>query len=161
MIALLAIPACAILNRVRGGGFGASVLPGHPRYYVAPVMGAIAFAVSGDPWRAVSFAAAYLIWSLLPWGHCIGLGRYAPDRDAALLEKDALILSRGNPWVALLMLEVIGIVPAAIAVSLLALCLPPLFVAAYEIGWRLRPKAPIELAELLVGALWGALLIWG
>lgn len=32
-------------------------------------------------------------------------------------------------------------------------------VAAYELAWRLRPRNPIWLAEVVTGGLWGLLLV--
>lgn len=160
MIAALIIAAMAFLNRVRGGGFGAEILPGHPRYYVTPVIGILAWLWTGAIIMSVLFAACYLAWSLVPWGHAIGLGRWSPSRAPAPLE-ETLIHWTNNPWLKLLSIEVVGLAPAMVLVSPFAAILPPFFVACYELGWRLRPKAPIELAELLVGVLWGALLVWG
>ena len=155
-----AIPIMAFLNRFRGGGFGAEHLPGHPRYWVTPVVGALAYWHTGNALHAAIFAACYLAWSLVPWGHAIGLGRWSPVRDPAPIE-ETLIHWTDNPWLKLLTIEVVGLFPAMVLVSPFAAAMPPLFVACYEVGWRLRPRAPIELAELLTGGLWGLLLVWG
>lgn len=50
-------------------------------------------------------------------------------------------------------------VPLLLPFGLLALTFPILAVAAYEAAWRIRPANPIWIAELAVGALWGALII--
>ena len=41
----------------------------------------------------------------------------------------------------------------------LALAFAALAVAAYEAAWRIRPANPIWIAELIVGALWGVLIV--
>ena len=156
-----------ILNRVRGGGFGAERLPGHPRYYVAPAVALVAMMLL--PWeQAAAFGTGYLVWSVVPWGWLMCLGRYEPPREISAIESVLLDLSGGNIWIALFLRHAIFVLPGLIAVALLGgrewlvvLALPfgLLAVAAYELGWRLRPRAPIELAEILTGGLWAALLI--
>lgn len=155
MIVLIA--AMAALNHIRGGHLGGNLLPGHPRLWAAAGAIIIATLFIG-PLDALAFGLAFLIWSLTPWGHSIGLGRFAPDRKPEWLE-ELLIGHIPNPWLRLLVLQLIGLAPAIFLVSMLAPLFAVAFVAAYEIGWRLRPSAPTQVAEPLVGALWGLMLV--
>lgn len=152
------IPLMALLNRFRGGGYGAEILPGHPRFYVAPLV-ALLVGLLFDSWHAgVLVGVSYLAWSFMPWGHLIGLGRWSPERPIAWTEGVSLIVGR-NPWMALFLTELVGMSVAIVLVSPWAAVAALAFVGCYELGWRLRPKAPIELAELLVGAVWAALIL--
>lgn len=162
---LLIVPAMALVNAIRGGHFGGDLLPGHPRYWMTAAVFALAFAVM-SPLQAALFAAGFLLWCLPPWGHLIGLGRHQPDRDLSAFEAALLQASRGNPYAALwlrhwlVLLMVLAVSPNQWSVALSAL-LAALIVLAYEAGWRLTPKAPLRTAELITGALLGALLLGG
>lgn len=152
------IPLMALLNRFRGGGFGAEILPGHPRFYVAPMVVMLVGLVV--EWhQGLLVGAAYLAWSFTPWGHLIGLGRWDPPREWSWLETTTFEISNKNPWLALGMIEMIGMSVAIVIFSPWAALAAIAFVGCYEAGWRLRPKAPIELAELLVGGVWGLLIL--
>lgn len=158
MNAIVLVPFMAVLNRFRGGGFGADKLPGHPRFYAAPILFAHVWWLWSLP-DAIAAGVSYLVWSFLPWGHLIGLGRWDPPREYSKLEKGALVFAHGNRYIALGAVEILGMGVATALLSPWALVAAVLFVACYEIGWRLRPTAPIELAELLVGVVWAALLL--
>lgn len=169
MIEYSLIPVMAVLNRVRGGGFGAEALPGHPRYWVSPVVAGLAWVTM--PWQAaLAFGLGYLFWSLWPWGYLMCLGHFQPQgRDISNLELDLLDTAGQNVYVALGLRHML-VLPGLFAAMIfgggpwLVLASPifaALVVGAYAAGWALRPSAPIELAELLVGALWGGLIILG
>ena len=66
------------LNRARGGGLGASALPGHPRLWVSTLLG-LAVAALIDPSTGAAVAASYLMWAWLPWGRWFDLGRSPKD----------------------------------------------------------------------------------
>lgn len=155
---LLLVPFLVVLNRFRGGGFWADKLPGHPRFYAVPLLGLFIWAFWG-PQDAFIVASSYLIWSLMPWGHLIGLGRWDPPRSWSWLESRAMSAAFGNVWLALFFVEVIGMAYAAAVLSPWAAFAAGVFVLCYEAGWALAPKAPIRLAELLVGAVWAALIL--
>jgi hypothetical protein len=164
---LLLVAFCAVLNRFRGGGFGADRLPGHPRFYVAPFVLVLAWLALPFP-AALAFAAGFLLWSWPPWGFLMCLGRWTPiGRPMSSLEWHLLAVSRGNLWLALGLRHLLiwpGLFGAAWFgaapwLPVLALPFAGLAVGSYELGWRLRPGAPIELAEILTGAAWGALLL--
>lgn len=161
MLDLLAIPACAALNRFRGGGLGASDLPGHPRFYAWAIMAGIALAATLDIVTAAGFGLAYLIWSFAPWGHlmCLGRKEHEPSRPYAWIETRLLALSNGNVWFAFGLLHLLFLLPAALMTPW-ALAAPLLIVAAYEMSWRLSPKGEIiRNAEVATGAVWGALVM--
>lgn len=168
MIPLIAIAACAGLNRARGDDrWMPDWLPGRALYYTAPLIGAIA-AILGDISFGAAFGAAFFVWAVGPWGHLIGLGRFAPDRPASSLEAVLIEMAAGNVHVALGLRHLFALpglmLAAAIAGELLlgvaaALAFAALATGAYEIAWRLRPSNPIIVAELLTGALWGGLAV--
>lgn len=153
------IAGAAVLNRVRGGGFGASALPGHPRFYVAPAMGLLSLLVL-SPIAAAALAVAYLAWAWLPWGRWYDLGRMhtEPDRPLSFFEKLITVAGLGNDHFCFTLRNVTGVALAAFLLSPWAFALAPLQTAAYEAGWRFWPRAPIALGELLTGCAWGAFI---
>lgn len=158
MLLLSAIAACAALNRARGDDrWMPDWLPGRALYYTAPLIGAIAAILGGISFGA-AIGAAFFVWGVGPWGHLIGLGRFAPDRPRSELERVLLRLAGGNVHVALALRHAAA-VPFLLPFGLLALTFPILAMAAYEAAWRIRPANPIWIAELAVGALWGALMV--
>jgi hypothetical protein len=159
---LLIIPTCAALNRVRGTdtlkGLG---LPGHGRLYVSPVIAGLAWLAGSSPW----IGAIYLLWSLPAWGRWQDLGRLPDDFAREGVKPDAFEavinkLSFGSDYVALFLRHSLG-TPVAYFVWPWGLAFPFLAVGAYELGWRVTPKAPILTAELIVGAVWGGLICLG
>lgn len=156
---MLAIAACAALNRARGAGedWMPASWPGRAVIYTALSVGLIA-AVFGGLIYGAAFGAAFFVWGLLPWGHLIGLGRFAPDRPLSELERVLLGITGGNVHAAFALRHAVA-VPFILPFGLLALTFPFVAVAAYETAWRIRPANPIWIAELIVGALWGALIV--
>lgn len=155
------VVACAILNRFRGGGFYADRLPGHPRFYVAPVMGSAAWAAGHDPVWAGFFALAWLWWCWLPWGLLMSLGRWKPEREIDRLEEELLSTAGGNIWIAFWLRHLVGFLPIAVLCWWSAIVMPPLIVAAYEASWRWSPRPQvIAFPEMFVGALFGLMLVW-
>jgi len=155
---LIAIAACAVLNRARGDDrWMPDWMPGRALFPVSIAIGLIG-ACFGGLWYGAAFGAAFLVWGVGPWGHLIGLGRFAPDRPRSELERVLLTLAGGNVHVALGLRHAVA-VPFLLPFGLLALTFPFVAVAAYEAAWRIRPANPIWIAELAVGALWGALIV--
>lgn len=166
MILLLPI-ALAILNRLRGDDrWMPSWLPGRALWYVAPLVGLAAWAV--HPWPvALVWAVTYLVWAVAAWGHLYGLSRHQPDRDIDRLSVTLIDVAAGNIHVAFFLRHLL-IVPGLALVSLVsgnwlaigaAVPAAALFVLAYEGAWRWAPRYPILVAELIVGALWGCLIL--
>lgn len=156
--AILTIAACAVLNRARGDDrWMPDWMPGRALIPVSIAIGLIG-ACFGGLWYGAAFGAAFFVWGLLPWGHLIGLGRFAPDRPLSGLERVLLGGTGGNVHVAFGLRHAVAI-PFLFPFGLLALTFPFAAVAAYEAAWRIRPANPIWVAELAVGALWGALIV--
>lgn len=167
----LLILLCAVINRLRGdGSWLPDPLPGRALYYCAALVGGASLLVA-DPRPALAWALAYLIWGSFAWGRWFDLGRL-PDnhgRDAPAKGLEGFIdkLGRGNDHYAFLIRQVLFLVPALALVSVAIMSWVPLVLStpfalailgAYELGWRLTPKQPILTAEVITGALWGALI---
>ena len=160
-LVLVFIVLLAILNRVRGGGFGGDRLPGHPRLYVAAVVGVGSCSVV--PWHtAASAALVYLAWSLLPWGRWADLGRLAPghvDAVRAPSRFEMLIGRLPNDHVRFTARNALALIPAMILIHPAFILLSLAQTAAYEIGWELAPQRSFEPQELLTGALWAVFIV--
>lgn len=159
----LIIPLLAALNRARGDGrWMPSWLPGRALYWIAPLVGLLAWTVH-PPLVAAAFVLAYLAWAAPAWGMLFGLGRYQPDREIDGLSAALLEIAGGNVHIAFFLRHLL-ILPGLFLVALLsgsvwpfAIAIPAaaLFVLSYELSWRWAPRHPILVAELIVGALWG------
>jgi hypothetical protein len=170
LLSLLIVAITAALNRVRGAKHDyVPFLPGRAILWVTAVVAGLAFIVHGA-WAAAAFAAGYLFWGLWPWGHLQVLGRLTAEqigRPPSELEALLLKLARGNIHVALGLRHLFvlpGLAAAAwFGAPLYLVALAPVFavltVVAYEAMWRVSPSNPIWLAEIITGALWGALLV--
>jgi hypothetical protein len=166
VLPLIVIPLMAVLNRLRGGGWWAVHLPGHPRWYVIAAVLGLAIWRLDDYIAAAMFAAAYGVWSLLPWGHLYSFGRWMPPRPASHLERALLELTRYHYWAAMVLLHGIG---AAFLAPLIwwewpgpelsaTVLLPVLITAVHEIAWSADEAHAIPRADLATGALWGVYL---
>jgi hypothetical protein len=162
---IVLVPIMALVNAARGGNFGAEGLPGHPRWWATIAVFFVALAAL--PWpQAALFAAGFLLWCLPPWGHLMCLNRYAPPRPISTLEISLMWLCCGcvhgalwlRHWLILPMVFAATWSPWALVVAPAIACF---IVLAYELGWRLTPAAPIRTAEILTGAILGALLLSG
>lgn len=163
LIACGLVIACALLNRVRGGGFCGDRLPGRAVFWVAPAVGVLALPVS--PWPvALAWSVGFLLWGLPAWGFTLSrLGGYVPDRQPDAFEA---ALS-GLPPIVAVALRMALVAPAIVAVSwligdwrfLLAL---PAFVAAvttiYAVLFRTLGSHDWQRAELATGACWGVMI---
>lgn len=162
-------PVLAILNRMRGDDtWMPKWLPGRALFYVAPFVGLITWVVASWP-IALTVAGTYLTWALTGWGRWFDLGRMPPlTRERSALERAIEAISFGSDHIALFWRHML-ITPGLALISYLTL--NPLYLAAaplialafvlcYEIAWRVDPRGePIRLAELIVGALWGVLIV--
>lgn len=164
ILAIAAVVACAVLNRVRGTDVlhDKLHLPGHGRLYVSPAIGGVAYAVGVAPLYAAGFAVAYFVWSWFAWGRWFDLGRledgFAREgKKPDPLERAIAAVSFGSDYVALFLRHCLAL-PVAYLSWPYGLAFPFVAVAAYEVGWRVTPKKPIRTAEVLVGAAWGALI---
>jgi hypothetical protein len=171
MIYVLVIAACAVINRLAGGGWPVTIAQGTPwrfafgRIQCAAAIGLVALAL--HPWPvALAFGAGFLFWRLFGWGHLISLGRKsgATARPATGVDK-ILVESIGPHWG--LFARMLFVLPGLIAVAylmgnaalpLLTIPFAALAAGAYEIWWRIKPD-PIGPAEMSVGVLWGILIV--
>ena len=165
MLFIPIILACAALNRVRGGGFYGDLLPGRALFWVAPVIGLLAWTV--HPWPvAAAFAAGYLFWGLFSWGFTMSLlGWRYPSRAMTWLE--SVLLALGPPFVGAVVRHLF-VLPGVIAVSYLLsapiflLSAPVFALVSTEIYRRLFWSADNDdwrNAEIGVGAVWGVLIL--
>lgn len=164
MIAIATIALLALLNRARGDDrWMPAWLPGRALWYVAPLVGLLAWAV--HPWPvAAAWTLTYLVWALPGWGHLYGLGRYTPDREVDRLTAALLKVSGGDVHFAFFLRHLFLAIPIPLLsltsgaewLPWVATVAAWLFVGAYEASWRWAPRHPILVAELIVGALWGA-----
>lgn len=156
------IVACAILNRVRGGGFGGDKLPGRPIIYVAPIIGAITLFYA-DWVVALLMTITYLIWGIPAWGHTMAqLGDYRPNRPMTGLEE---LLNIGYIGAVIRMMFVLP-GTAAIAFYLkqelytfTAVVFALLATHAYKFFQFNIKDDSWQNAEIASGAIWGATLI--
>jgi hypothetical protein len=159
----LIVLACAVLNRVRGTDVLKKVgLPGHGRLYVSPVIGGLAWFAGVAPLYAAGFAAAYFFWSLFAWGRWFDLNRLPEgfnregDKPDAL--EGAIMSLTRDDYVALFIRHCLAL-PVAYLAWPFGLAFPFLAVAAYEVGWRVKPMWAVLIGEVIVGTVWGALII--
>lgn len=175
----LTILCAALINRFRGGGVISADLPGHRRFWAAPLMAGLA-ALHLDWLSALLFGACWLLWAVLPWGRWYTLGR--GDRDwsgkanwfeeliegAPSFEVPAIDFgpagSTGriiDDHMRLSLRNLIALLPALFF-------FPPVFLIvlfgmslAYEVAWRIIPedRGPTGYAEWATGALWGLALV--
>lgn len=168
----LIIPLAALANRIRGGGFFASYLPGHARLWAAPAMGLLSV-LAGAGWlEALAWGAGYFLWSTLPLNRWDSLGRTVQTKEPTLLEDAIENLAwnirlpyyHGPLW----MRECLGILPCLTAVSCLAgpwwlWSLAPLYalaaVAVTEAAHRVAPGRFRPVSEPLVGCCWAVLFL--
>lgn len=167
----------AVLNRARGGLFGAGFFGVRWLYVVSGVLAAALTLAYG--WRfGLGWGLAFLAWGSPPWGRWYDLGRlpenYArsgPPKEWSY-EWAVERLSGGSDHVRLFLRHLV-LVPALAAPALLlgAHWLPligipaaALLVGSYEAGWQLcergitRADKPINNAEWFAGLIWGGLI---
>lgn len=159
-----------VLNRLRGdASWMPSWLPGRALYYVSAAIG-LASLLLFEPRIALAWSLAYLIWGSPAWGRWFDLGRlpdgYARNDDGSKFEQWITELAAGHDHIAFFLRQLI-IVPGLWLVGfglgswwplIFALPFALAVLGAYELGWRVSPKAPIRTAELFTGALWGVLI---
>lgn len=163
--AVIGAPLGAVINRLRGTKewLLALGLPGHGRFYLAPVVAALSALCNASPW----WGLAWLIWSWGPWGFLFSFGRFVPaDREISTTEKFLLDLSLGNYFIAFYLRHFLWILPA------LFVFLPPIsaiavaFVLALEItlsywlAFKIEKVNAIPLAEIFTGAVWAISIVF-
>lgn len=162
---------CALLNRFRGGGFGAAKLAGHPRFYVTPAIGIVSLFVTS--WQiAAIIALGYLFWSFFSWSHqlaSLAKGKIIIDREKNSLDK---LLPDGRVGVFVRMMFAL---PTALAVCAYLwyydavnywYLLAPIIFALVSTGFYTYFLQPSNLeddswpnGEYATGAAWGAVMV--
>jgi hypothetical protein len=159
------IVACAVLNRVRGGGFWGDKLPGRALLWVAPAMGLVAWAV--NPWPvAVAFGLGYLAWGVLAWSYILcRLAGIEPPRSPGIGEAFCM-LAPGK--VAPVFVRMMFVLPCVVAVAWLlgnwwflaaALAFAAAATAVYALLFRPIGSHDWMRAEIATGAVWGLLIL--
>lgn len=176
MIEAIIISLCAMTNRFAGGGVWVgewwnpsdpNKLWGRALYPAIALIGLVA--LIAHPWQeAVVIALTFALWRAFSWGALIGLGRPsgADDRDHNPVE--ATLLAWLGPHGGLFARHLFvapGFLVLAIGNDAMwifwigAPAFAALATLAYEIAWRSGLPGPIRKAEILVGALWGAVIV--
>ncbi len=159
------VVACAILNRVRGGGFGGQYLPGRALLWVSVAIGVVAWTI--HPWPvAVAFGLGYLAWGVLAWSYILcRLAGIEPPRSPGLGEGFCLI---APGTVAPVFVRMMFVLPGVVAVAWLMghwwfLAAAPAFAAAATAAYTLlfRPIGTHDWmrAEIATGLCWGLLIL--
>ncbi len=172
LVNLLIILACGMCNKMRGGGFGAHRWLGHPRWYIALVMGALAYCAGASLVIAPVFALCWLAWATPAWGRWFTCGRQPREISGAPAQWEAWI--EGLAWKitwrrriadhlclairnAVCLAPVLFIAPLAWPIMLIGMA------ASYEIAWRIWPNnegnRAIDVAEIATGLFWGVALV--
>lgn len=175
-IILAALPlACAVIHRLRGGGF--VTLPVKGTYVLWPLVGLLAW-LAGAPWSvALAWAVGYLVWILPAWMAflTVAVGAPVPVRQVMGAGWDVRFvsaLSFGNAVLACFVRAGLFLVPLVAALlcldafdgagplydAALLLLIVVLFLPAYLIGFKRRPTDMSSIAEPIVGASWGLAL---
>lgn len=141
-----------------------------PLFVVAPIIPIIALLAGAPVVTSLLLGVGYFVWALPAWGRWFDLGNL-PDEYNRTEGKYADPLERWIDWYAETDMQAMflrhGIVLFAVCVALscfstIYLIMWPIWtsgiILAYIIGWTYAPAAPILVAELLVGAVWGAMV---
>jgi len=169
IIEAVIIAASGAVNRFRGSG----LVEGFGKGGAAIMFGGLALWLFWPNWPwAVAAGICYLFWAIWGWGRWFDLERLPEDwnrTDGDISTFDMIIntLGLGNDYLALFIRHAWGMVPAGLLLGWFCgpawlQVIPAFAVAAvgcYEIGWRITDKRPIEVAEVLVGLVWGILLV--
>ena len=170
---LAALPVFMFFNRIRGGGMSSLTdrLPGRALYYVSAILGALTAAVF-DPVLGLVVGLGFLIWGAPGWGLWFDLHRHDDfqiddRRRSSVFVKVMTFVSFGSDYLALFLRLGLFVLPALGAWCvlsgsspwLLAAAVPfaALGVGAYEL--RFRTSFGNTLSEMLLGALWWALVL--
>lgn len=170
MYAVATILACSVLNRMRGDDTWMQKLglKGRALFYIAPMVGVVSL-LTNSLFMSIAIALSYMFWAIPPWGRWFDMNRLddTPRKDPSWYEAIIDSASGGRDWLAMLMRMSI-LVPLFLVISatscndipaIISLPMSAILVACYEAGWRLYPKQPILIAELLSGAVWGVAIL--
>lgn len=177
---LLVVPLAAVLNRVRGGGFGMDRLPGRGCHWASAGLFPVLLLLGTGWLLAAAWAVGFLVWATPAWGRWMDLDRNSPSADPPdlferviewLAERTPLPIARlfgltfdhAALWLRhLLVLPGLGAVAWVTGLAWLPWATPmfaALVVGAYELARRQTVMRALPLAEYLTGALWGGLIL--
>jgi hypothetical protein len=167
MLTLAGILILMALNRVRGLD---TPLPGRSLYFVAPLVGLVAWGLLGaSAWTSGAFALSYLVWGAPAWGRWFDLGRlpegYARTEEPKGVE--GFVDRLGSDHFSFAVRQLMVFPGLALVAYLTGSWAPVLWVPVfagmavmlYELAWRFVPRYPIPVAEVLVGGLWAATIL--
>jgi hypothetical protein len=157
----------ALFNRMSGtqrwmysGVPDDKLLPGRPIYYTAPLFGFMAWILMS--WKAgLIVAVGILFWRLFSWGYLQLLGRRVPGKGPEPFEAALLRIAGGNVHGALVLRHSFAFPTAYYLIGWPGLVIGLVFATVYEAAWVCNPKNPIWIAEIAVGAMWGAMIAIG
>jgi hypothetical protein len=168
---LILVLSC-IINKFRGGGFYAYLLPGAPRYYAFILMGVLFYIYNGFIKESILFAIFWLIWSIPPWGRYYTLGRMPREvstRKPSLVETEVekTISDINNRHVEdhilFFIRNLISLLPFLYFSYLLPFIIAIFISIAYEVAWIITPdnknNKAINYAEYFTGFVWGITII--
>lgn len=166
LFAIAAIPACAFLNRLRGGGFFDTRING--KLFVAPFMAALAWIIGLHTfwpgwWDPLLFGALWLLWAYPRWSRWMALGHSHPSIHAPDISERAIEwLGHGNAYACLLLRHTIFLLPMWLAFGWAFLALGPVVFLSYVVGWAWFADSKsdaLPLCEWISGAAWGAAMM--
>jgi hypothetical protein len=157
----------AVINMLRGGGIRDIFpfkwnpfkgWPSRPGVYMGFIlMALVSWLVT--PWYwALAVGASYAVWAIPEWGRWYTLGRedrFESSGEPGLFGKAIELVDFGNDYIAFTLRNLVCLIPLSFVLGPFALLLAFGQTAAYEAGWRIRPKGGIAWAEALTGVLWG------
>lgn len=162
----------SIINKFRGGGFYAYLLPGAPRYYAFIFMGLLFFINHQQIKEAVLFSLFWLVWSIPPWGRYYTLGRMPREistRSPSFfeLEVEKTISDINNRYIEdhfLFFIRNLLSLSPFIYFSLELPLIIAIFISfSYELAWRISPdnkdNKAINYAEYFTGFIWGVVIL--
>lgn len=176
LLAVAVVASCAVLNRIRGGGFYGDKLPGRALLWVSVAIGLIAWAANPIPvtvagytqtwFVGAAFGLAYLFWGLWSWGYILAaLGDYTPPRSPGVLEATLMLLP-GDVTAAFA--RMLFVLPGAILVAWLlgnwifigaGITFAVTATACYTALFRPLGSADWQRAEIATGVCWGLLIL--
>lgn len=159
-----------LINRLRGDkDLWIKFFPGKALYYVLPLFFGLSYLIL-PLIPALLMTFTYMVWAIPPWGRWFDLHRMDafPRKDPSIFEKVIEKISFGSDHLAFfirMLFVLIGLSIYAYFVThspvtlLYGIVFAAMVVVIYEFSWRVLPRYPIFLAELLTGGLWATLII--
>lgn len=166
---LITTALAAFFNRLRGGGFPSSHLPGHSRLWASGGFFILSLSIL-ELREALTFALCYFVWSTLPVNRWDSNGRTPQELPESEFEAfiDTISFPIQSRFTPLYFRELIGILPLSIIMTYnlsdwrilsISLLYPPLAVASTEVAHYIYPVRFRAASDLLIGIIWGCILL--